>query len=542
MKNECSLVQELLPLYLEDGITGETRDAIEEHINSCLLCKDALEQYINTSDPIPEDVLSDPFDAKEGFKAIIIRAKKYMFRAFIGVFLIIIIISIGAFFAGRQSERAITYVGSEEDIFNYYANKVPGLKRAQREGNYQNIGKSIELPEGLGTAYFDHIWYGNEKIHVFFHINPGEGLGKIDDVEISGAMYWEKEHEGSPIRSITFSGGMHREEWISYNGMYYKDFSFQNERERFAPVNDAVAEQLKIELNITYIPKVQPFNWRQEHIDVGIIEFSAMYDPIREQASRVKVENSISIPDGITLDFQDLVLETQKSTLKFKASGLNGREIAEIQGEFIGNSDEKIRFSKWASYLGEEHYEIELQAMNNFSEEYTINLDVIQLVTDKNLTFDLDAKAFHSKMEEGGFRQTVNENLGIYAGTEYILQSLYADDRGLEFSILMKSPAFNDTISVSGPGSWAAQQRHLKRIQEEGEDISNVRRQANSVRFTNEKGEVGETKDYGQVGVGGGRQISMFIDKQFVEKSNTITVELMNLVETISGEWNSVGQ
>ena len=61
----------------------------------------------------------------------------------------------------------------------------------------------------------------------------------------------------------------------------------------------------------------------------------------------------------------------------------------------------------------------------------------------------------------------------------------------------------------------------------------------NLTRFVNEKGEVGIMEDYGQSGGGPGKRMSLFIGKEFVEKSDTITVEIGNLAETQAGHWST---
>lgn len=536
MKSECPLIQELLPLYLENDVSDETHKTIDQHLDGCKICKGALEQYVQASDPISIEALSDPFDTTESFKRFIKRAQKYMIGALTVILLMVSVITIGAFIAGQQVGRTITYVESEEDIFDYYADRVPGLRRAQREGNYQNIGRTIDLPEGLGTVYFDKIWYSKEKIYVFCHIKPGEDLGKIKDVQLSGALYWDVQHEGSPIRSIALFGGMYTGEWVSYDGLYYHALGFNNERERFVPVTETVVDEMTIDLNLTYIPRTQPFNTRQEHVQVGAIEFPALFDPLKEQSHTVWVNKSVSMPGGITLDFQDLILEPQKSILKFKASGLNRRTLDRLYGKLATNVEEEIRLSTWASYISEDHYEMELAALNHVPHDVSIALNSIQLVTEEKLSFELDAKAFHDKMTDTRYEHVVNKGLGTYAGTEYTLERLYADDRGLEFTILMKSPAFNDYLQTFMLRSWASEQGYSQAMQEQGKEIPEGRRSPNLVRFTNDKGEVGDMEDYGQTGGGPGHRMSMFIDKGYVERSDRITVDIMNLVETIRVE------
>lgn len=45
MKNECSVVSDLLPLYAEGLTSPETADFVREHISSCASCREALAAY-----------------------------------------------------------------------------------------------------------------------------------------------------------------------------------------------------------------------------------------------------------------------------------------------------------------------------------------------------------------------------------------------------------------------------------------------------------------------------------------------------------------
>ena len=43
MKNECSVVRDILPLYLENMVSEETAEAIKEHLEACPECAAELE-------------------------------------------------------------------------------------------------------------------------------------------------------------------------------------------------------------------------------------------------------------------------------------------------------------------------------------------------------------------------------------------------------------------------------------------------------------------------------------------------------------------
>ena len=43
IKNECKIVRDLLPNYVEDLTSKETKEFIENHIEACKECKDILD-------------------------------------------------------------------------------------------------------------------------------------------------------------------------------------------------------------------------------------------------------------------------------------------------------------------------------------------------------------------------------------------------------------------------------------------------------------------------------------------------------------------
>lgn len=43
MKNECKIVRDVLPLYLEDMVSEETADFVKEHLAKCAECSAELD-------------------------------------------------------------------------------------------------------------------------------------------------------------------------------------------------------------------------------------------------------------------------------------------------------------------------------------------------------------------------------------------------------------------------------------------------------------------------------------------------------------------
>lgn len=56
MRNECSIIRDLLPLYTENMVTSDTADFVEEHLKSCEACR---KEYEQAREPQPPQELSD---------------------------------------------------------------------------------------------------------------------------------------------------------------------------------------------------------------------------------------------------------------------------------------------------------------------------------------------------------------------------------------------------------------------------------------------------------------------------------------------------
>ena len=55
MKNECSIIRDLLPLYIENMVSPETAAFVEEHIEVCPACRTELQRMHSESCTSPTD-------------------------------------------------------------------------------------------------------------------------------------------------------------------------------------------------------------------------------------------------------------------------------------------------------------------------------------------------------------------------------------------------------------------------------------------------------------------------------------------------------
>lgn len=62
MKHECSIVQDLLPLYLEDMVSEDTSDFISAHLDGCPACSEVWQRMKMANQPVLEESSEPPAD------------------------------------------------------------------------------------------------------------------------------------------------------------------------------------------------------------------------------------------------------------------------------------------------------------------------------------------------------------------------------------------------------------------------------------------------------------------------------------------------
>lgn len=70
MSMNCNIIRDLMPLYLDETLSNESRTAVEEHIEECPECRKMLEQMKCEELDEAADPGKDPADAASPLKAI----------------------------------------------------------------------------------------------------------------------------------------------------------------------------------------------------------------------------------------------------------------------------------------------------------------------------------------------------------------------------------------------------------------------------------------------------------------------------------------
>ena len=86
---QCELVQDLLPLYIDNICSNESRRIVSEHLESCDECKML---YENMSNPVEQDLSEPELDSKQAFKAI--KHKWYWKAGLIALYFLPVIVAL----------------------------------------------------------------------------------------------------------------------------------------------------------------------------------------------------------------------------------------------------------------------------------------------------------------------------------------------------------------------------------------------------------------------------------------------------------------
>lgn len=72
MRNECNIIRDILPLYIEDMVSADTVSFVEEHLNECAACRAELEsmKQSNSLEKMYENSSAEQVDEAAPLKAL----------------------------------------------------------------------------------------------------------------------------------------------------------------------------------------------------------------------------------------------------------------------------------------------------------------------------------------------------------------------------------------------------------------------------------------------------------------------------------------
>lgn len=194
MKVSCNVIQDILPLYVENIVSEDSEQIIEEHLDSCEKCKKYLDEikspntYVQNADEVPMKKL----------KSLLLRKKIQVIA--ISVFLSLVVATIIG--ANLVSPR---YFSHSDNIVSLKESN-DGIVYATFDDNVSGYGISSSLSDDKsGYAYhivaWDSIWDGkimkNDTKNIVLNPN-GENVKAVYYYETNGSgeilLYGEQQN------------------------------------------------------------------------------------------------------------------------------------------------------------------------------------------------------------------------------------------------------------------------------------------------------------------------------------------------------------
>ena len=175
MNISCNIIKDILPLYVEDIVSEDTRVLVENHINDCIYCKKEFEEMREPKN-IPIDTNTDTFKS--------IRNK--LFREKLKVIIFSITVTIFFIMLGINYLTKPNYIPYSKDIIsiNTNDNGIIFVDFGDKVSGY-NINK-YQSEDGEGYSYsittWENIWskYISSKEVGTLVLNPnGEKINSI---------------------------------------------------------------------------------------------------------------------------------------------------------------------------------------------------------------------------------------------------------------------------------------------------------------------------------------------------------------------------
>lgn len=240
MKNECDIVKDLLPNYAEDLVSKQTKDYMENHINNCKQCKQALEIIIEDKNNNMDDERQEgKFEFKNLKK---IKRKMLMLKLFSSAFVILIVIMILSF--------ALKYIE-----FNSLVNNIKDKKEELISlDNYSIYTTSHHINYQTDTEdfYYDEYYFKDGKYKIIsksYGINRWrlDGTNGNDEVGITYGEMGNNEqiiinNNEKKIINLTTNSNIFSKIDKLYNS--YNSFSFV-----FQDINNVAALKIGFLLN-----------------------------------------------------------------------------------------------------------------------------------------------------------------------------------------------------------------------------------------------------------------------------------------------------
>lgn len=174
MKVTCEIAEDLLPLYVDNVCSDQSKRAVEEHLQECEKCRKLIESTHAVAVPhIEPDQPTADQAVKKGFK-------KIQLRWWASILLVIIIIPLLFLGWNQYHNRGIHYT----NVYEYTIGNA--FMELLKEGNYEKAYEYIDIAE-LKQEWLED-WFEEDKL-----VNmEADGLAKFCEygakLEVAGGI------------------------------------------------------------------------------------------------------------------------------------------------------------------------------------------------------------------------------------------------------------------------------------------------------------------------------------------------------------------
>lgn len=119
MRNECNIIRDILPLYVEDMVSADTSAFVEEHLEKCGACRAELENMKNPSkmEPVVTDTQDNGAMPLKTFRKRWNQRNRIMIGATVLITAVVVLVGsyfIGSGFSKRTDVILVDYSVSED--------------------------------------------------------------------------------------------------------------------------------------------------------------------------------------------------------------------------------------------------------------------------------------------------------------------------------------------------------------------------------------------------------------------------------------------
>lgn len=199
MRLNCKVIEDLLPLYLDNVCSDETKIIVEEHLKECEECKKLIDitKTVQILRIEPENSVTDNA-VKKGFKKIRVRW---------WASIILVVVIVPCIFLGwnQYHNIGIHYTNINE----YYIGQ--SFMEQLQKGNYEKAYEYIDI-DGLKQEWLE-VWFEEQElvnikedglIKFCEYADKIEKKGGIEKLEYTGIGIYAYESDGTPIYQLSY--------------------------------------------------------------------------------------------------------------------------------------------------------------------------------------------------------------------------------------------------------------------------------------------------------------------------------------------------